>query len=120
MEEDSEGIFWPVPSFGKNDSPMPSYMSPVCNDLVSAGSLDLGCPGTMEKRMTWEYMIREFNVEDSDKILLVEEFLNEVGKDGWELVSVATTPTANFTHLVYLKRGTVLAERVDLLPPPKF
>ena len=40
--------------------------------------------------MTWEYMIREFNVEDSDKILLVEDFLNEVGKDGWELVSVAT------------------------------
>ncbi len=55
--------------------------------------------------MTWEYMIREFNVEDSDKILLVEEFLNEVGRDGWELVSVATTPTANFTHLIYLKRG---------------
>jgi hypothetical protein len=70
--------------------------------------------------MTWEYMIREFNVQDSDKILLVEEFLNEVGKDGWELVSVATTPTANFTHLVYLKRGTVEAERVDLFPPPKF
>jgi len=69
--------------------------------------------------MTWEYMIREFNVQDSDKILLVEDFLNEVGKDGWELVSVATTPTANFTHLVYLKRGTSETERVDLLPPPK-
>ena len=37
-------------------------------------------PGTMDERMTWEYMIREFNVEDSDKILLVEDFLNEVGK----------------------------------------
>lgn len=71
------------------------------------------------QHMTWEYMIREFNVEDSDKILLVEDFLNEVGKHGWELVSVATTPTANFTHLVYLKRGTVLAEHVDLLPPAK-
>ncbi len=47
------------------------------------------------------------------------EFWNEVGKDGWELVSVATTPTANFTHLVYLKRGTALAERVGLLPPPR-
>jgi hypothetical protein len=54
--------------------------------------------------MTWEYMVREFNVQDSDKILLLEEFLNETGRDGWELVSVATTPTANFTHLVYLKR----------------
>ena len=74
-------------------------------------------PGKINYSMTWEYMIREFNVEDSDKILLLEEFLNEVGKDGWELVSVATTPTANFTHLVYLKRGTALAERVDLLPP---
>jgi len=73
----------------------------------------------MDRRMTWEYMIREFNVEDSDKILLVEEFLNEAGKDGWELVSVATTPTANFTHLVYLKRGTALAERADLFPPPR-
>jgi len=69
--------------------------------------------------MAWEYMIREFNVEDSGKILLLEEFLNEVGNDGWELVSVATTPTANFTHLVYLNRGTALAERVDLLPPSR-
>ena len=74
----------------------------------------------MDTRMTWEYLIREFNVQDSDKILLVEEFLNEVGKDGWELVSVATTPTANFTHVIYLKRGTPQAGRVDLLPPSKF
>jgi hypothetical protein len=68
--------------------------------------------------MIWEYMVREFNVQDSDKILLLEEFLNETGKDGWELVTVATTPTENFTHLVYLKRLTALAERVDLVPPP--
>ena len=63
-------------------------------------------------------MVREFNVQDSDKILLLEEFLNVAGKDGWELVSVATTPTENFTHLIYLKRGLVLAERVDFMPPP--
>jgi hypothetical protein len=56
--------------------------------------------------MNWEYLVREFNVEDSGKILLLEEFLNEAGKAGWELVSVATTPTANFTHLVYLKRAS--------------
>lgn len=67
--------------------------------------------------MTWEYMVREFNVQDSDKILLLEEFLNETGKDGWELVSVATTPTANFTHLIYLKRTGTLAEGVDVAPP---
>jgi len=66
--------------------------------------------------MNWEYMVREFNVQDSDKILLLEEFLNETGRDGWELVSVATTPTANFTHLIYLKRGSVLMERLN--PPP--
>ena len=64
--------------------------------------------------MIWEYLVREFNVQDSDKILLLEEFLNEAGKDGWELVSVATTPTANFTHLVYLKRATAPTDRVDL------
>ena len=64
--------------------------------------------------MAWEYMVREFNVQDSDKILLVEEFLNEAGKDGWELVSVATTPTANFTHLVYLKRSSAMSERIGL------
>ena len=58
-------------------------------------------------------MVREFNVQDSDKILLVEEFLNEAGKDGWELVSVATTPTENFTHLIYLKRRNL----VDSLSP---
>lgn len=68
--------------------------------------------------MNWEYIVREFNVQDSDKILLLEEFLNEVGRDGWELVSVATTPTANFTHLVYLKRATIGADRVELGPPP--
>ena len=62
-------------------------------------------------------MVREFNVQDSDKILLLEDFLNETGKDGWELVSVATTPTANFTHLIYLKRGAVLPERVGRTPP---
>ena len=62
--------------------------------------------------MGWEYMIREFSVETSDKILLLEEFLNVTGKDGWELISVASTPTANFTHLVYLKRSTLTAERV--------
>lgn len=67
--------------------------------------------------MIWEYMVREFNVQDGDKILLLEEFLNEVGIDGWELVSVATTPTANFTHLIYLKRGIVTAERKGFAPP---
>jgi hypothetical protein len=63
--------------------------------------------------MTWEYLVREFNVEDSDKILLLEDFLNESGQDGWELVSVATTPTQNFTHVVYLQRGAPLVKRVD-------
>lgn len=69
--------------------------------------------------MTWEYMVREFNVQDSGRILLLEEFLNEVGRDGWELISVATTPTDNFTHLVYLKRASDIMERVDLSPPPR-
>ncbi len=58
--------------------------------------------------MQWEYIVREFNVQDGDKILLLEEFLNVAGKDGWELVSVATTPTENFTHLIYLKRPSVV------------
>lgn len=70
--------------------------------------------------MQWEYLVREFNVQDVDKILLLEEFLNEAGRDGWELVSVATTPTQAFTHLVYLKRGAVLAERSDTSPPRVF
>lgn len=68
--------------------------------------------------MHWEYIVREFNVQDSGNILLLEEFLNEVGKDGWELVSVATTPTENFTHLVYLKRAATLADRAELNAPP--
>jgi hypothetical protein len=68
--------------------------------------------------MNWECMVWEFDVQDSDKILLLEEFLNETGRDGWELVSVATTPTQNFTHLIYLKRGVVLAERSSLTAPP--
>jgi hypothetical protein len=61
-------------------------------------------------------MLREFSVADSDKILLLEEFLNEAGKDGWELVSVATTPTENFTHLIYFKRAA--SEIPDLAAPP--
>jgi len=68
--------------------------------------------------MKWEYMVREFNVQDADKILLLEEFLNVAGSDGWELVSVATTPTSNFTHLVYLKRAASFAtEPVGLAAP---
>lgn len=69
--------------------------------------------------MTWEYMVREFNVQDSTKILLLEEFLNEVGRDGWELVSVATTPTDAFTHLVYLKRVATISAGADLIPPAR-
>jgi len=68
--------------------------------------------------MNWEYMVREFNVQDSTKILLLEDFLNEAGKDGWELVSVATTPTDNFTHLIYLKRGAQMAEKTGFVRPP--
>jgi len=64
--------------------------------------------------MNWEYIVREFSVEDSDKLLLLEEFLNQAGQDGWELVSVATTPTSHFTHLVYLKRATALTKPVNL------
>jgi hypothetical protein len=55
--------------------------------------------------MRWEYIVRELSVQDASQVLLMEEFLNEVGKDGWELVSVAATPTAQFTHLIYLKRA---------------
>ena len=66
--------------------------------------------------MKWEYMVREFNVQDPNNILLLEEFLNETGQEGWELVSVATTPTEQFTHLIYLKRGLVLADRAPLHP----
>lgn len=69
--------------------------------------------------MTWEYMVREFNVQDSSKILLLEEFLNQVGSDGWELVSVATTPTDAFTHLVYLKRASTMSMSTDLIPPTR-
>jgi len=41
--------------------------------------------------MQWEYIVRELSVQDPSQVLLMEEFLNEVGKDGWELVSVAAT-----------------------------
>lgn len=68
--------------------------------------------------MEWEYLVREFNVQDSDKLLLLEEFLNEAGRNGWELVSVATTPTENFTHVVYLKRGARASGRIELTAPP--
>ncbi len=61
-------------------------------------------------------MVREFNVADSDKLMLLEEFLNVSGKDGWKLVSVAPSPTANFTHVVYMERSLVLAERVGTPP----
>ena len=62
--------------------------------------------------MTWEYMVREFSVEETAHVVLLEEFLMEVGRDGWELVSVASTPTAKFNHLVYLKRGLSMARPV--------
>jgi len=49
-------------------------------------------------------MVREMSVETPDKVMLLEDFLNVSGQDGWEIVGVATAPGANFTHLVYLKR----------------
>jgi hypothetical protein len=66
--------------------------------------------------MQWEYMVREFSVQDSVKILLLEEFLNVAGRDGWDLVSVATTPTDSFTHLIYLKRASTVTDAA-ILPP---
>jgi hypothetical protein len=68
--------------------------------------------------MKWEYLVREFDVADGGRLMLLEEFLNEVGLDGWELVSVATTPTKNFTHLVYLKRQTEANGIPDPVRPP--
>ena len=56
---------------------------------------------------TWEYMVREFDVSTPDKLLLMEEFLNVSGQDGWELIAVTSKPTAERTHVVYLKRGRV-------------
>ncbi len=76
----------------------------------------VGLKNDLVTHMVWEYMVREFNVQDSGKILLLEEFLNVAGRDGWELVSVATTPTENFTHLIYLKRGTTVGQ-LDLASP---
>lgn len=55
--------------------------------------------------MQWEYMVREFRVQDCTNVSLLEEFLNETGRDGWELVNVAPMPADPFAHLVYLKRG---------------
>jgi hypothetical protein len=55
--------------------------------------------------MTWEYIVREFRLQDSTKVSLLEEFLNEAGKDRWELVNVAVAPADPFAHLVYLKRA---------------
>lgn len=49
-------------------------------------------------------MVREFSVEEPEHVLLLLEFLTEVGRDGWDLVSVASTPTTKFNHLIYLKR----------------
>jgi hypothetical protein len=71
----------------------------------------------MMERMRWEYIVREFSVQDSVKILLLEEFLNEVGQDGWELVSVASTPTETFTHLLYLKRASGVQGAISAEPP---
>jgi hypothetical protein len=62
--------------------------------------------------MKWEYMVREFRVQDSANVSLLEEFLNETGRDGWELVNVAIAPAGQFTHLVYLKRIAPLSERI--------
>jgi hypothetical protein len=68
-----------------------------------------------DSAMHFEYMVREFSVQEAAHIVLLEDFLNEVGKDGWDLVSVAVTPTAAFTHVVYLKRATVLAKLPGML-----
>jgi len=50
--------------------------------------------------MQWEYMVREFRVHDCTNVSLLEEFLNEMGRDGWELVNVAPMPADPSAHLV--------------------
>lgn len=61
-------------------------------------------------------MVREFRLQDSSKVSLLEEFLNEAGKDGWELVNVALAPSDQFTHLVYLKRAADSKSSPFLVP----
>jgi hypothetical protein len=54
--------------------------------------------------MSWEYLVREFRLQDSVRISLLEDFLNETGREGWELVNVLPSPTDTSAHLVYLRR----------------
>jgi len=83
--------------------------------LASSNPILISCEQEIATaEMRWEYMVREFDVRDAARLVLLEEFLNEVGRDGWELVSVARTPTETFTHLVYLKRPTAATEVLDL------
>jgi hypothetical protein len=65
----------------------------------------------------WEYIVRELSVETAEKVLLLEDFLNVSGQDGWEIVGVAPAPGSNFTHLVYLKRPRdVVKSAITALP----
>ena len=70
----------------------------------------------LEVIMKWEYMVREFRVQDSAQIALLEEFLNETGAEGWELVHVAPAPADASTHLVYLRRAAALLDKAGHTP----
>ena len=61
-------------------------------------------------------MVREFRVQDCTNVSLLEEFLNETGRDGWELVNVAPMPADQFAQLVYLKRGRLGSKMPGGLP----
>ena len=74
--------------------------------------------------MQWEYRTERFDTDvrffsgttfDAEKM---NQTLNALGRDGWELVSVATMPTEVFTHLIYLRRrANSVAEPVNPMPP---
>jgi len=57
----------------------------------------------------WEYRLVTFNFGSSDPVVgtpgrNVLEFLNELGGEGWELVS--TVPSGSYTFTLYFKRPT--------------
>ena len=58
---------------------------------------------------TFEYNILSFPMTRKTSLSDMQASLNEKGANGWEVVSISTSESANIGHTVFLKRETTPA-----------
>lgn len=52
----------------------------------------------------FEYQITSYPMDKKTSMIAMQDDLNALGRDGWEVVSVSTSEFANLGHTAFLKR----------------